>query len=91
MIQWVFVSLNREDVSADSLNVSAHFVHWEGVGVQVHPSGKLRKYKHGLAWEDTSARNPVCKGIGFIERYISVDMVHSEIPFQLVFDVLGEV
>jgi len=59
LTEWVFISLDGEDIMSESLDSCADLIHGESVRSEVNPAGVFRENEIDSASEHTILHSPV--------------------------------
>jgi hypothetical protein len=84
VIQWVFITLDGEDIVSESLDSSTDLVHRESVCSKVNPAGVLWEDEVHSTSEHTVLHSPITQRISLVEGEIVIKIAQLKVKCVLV-------
>ena len=92
LTQWVFITLDGEDIMSESLDSSTDLVHRESVCSEVNPAGVLWEDEVHSTSEHTVLHSPITQRISLVEGEIVIKITQFKVKCILVgLSVLADV
>jgi hypothetical protein len=84
LTQWVFITLDGEDIMSESLDSSTDLVHRESVCSEVNPAGVLWEDEVHSTSEHTVLHSPITQRISLVEGEIVIKIAQLKVKCVLV-------